>query len=119
MGLRRRLQATAVVAFLVAYPVLSHYSISTSETHGWAVALALGPILSVALLLIWRWAHPSAALLAAAAAALLLLHYWPLLERNLSQRLHAAGMRLVRGDGLELRAVAAPRQRRAVHSNRG
>ena len=85
MGRRRRLQATAVVAFLVAYPVLSHYSISTSKTHGWAVALALGPALSVALLLIWRWAHTSAALLATVVVALLLLHYWPLLERNLSQ----------------------------------
>jgi uncharacterized membrane protein len=84
MGWRRRLQLTTVVVLLVAYPALSHYSISIAKTHGWAVALALGPLLGIALLLIWRWARLPAALLAAATAALLLLHYWPLLERNYS-----------------------------------
>src|ERR1700761_9055333 len=85
MRRRRRLQVTALVIILIAYPVLSHYSISTSNNHAWAVVLALGPVLSAALLLIWRWAHPAAALLAAAATALLLHRYWPRMESNYSQ----------------------------------
>jgi uncharacterized membrane protein len=84
MGWRRRLQLTAIVVVLVAYPALSHYSIATAKTHGWAVALALGPVLSVALVLIWRWAHVVVALLAATATAWLLLHYWSLMETNFS-----------------------------------
>jgi uncharacterized membrane protein len=83
MGRRGSLQLTAIVIFLVAYPALSHYSISIAKTHGWAVALALGPVLSVAFLLIWR-RHRLLAALLAAPAALLLLHYWRLLESNFS-----------------------------------
>jgi uncharacterized membrane protein len=44
----------------------------------------VGPVFSIALLLVWRLAHLLTALLATAAAALLLLHYWPLMERNFS-----------------------------------
>lgn len=83
MGRRGRLQLTAIVILLVAYPALSHYSISIARTHGWAVALALGPVLSVAFLLIWRRGRLLAGLLAVP-AALLLLHYRPLLESNFS-----------------------------------
>ena len=39
-------------------------------------------MLTVGLLLIWRWTHLLIALLAAAAAAVLLRHYWPVLEKN-------------------------------------
>jgi len=83
MGRRGRLQLTSIVALLVAYPALSHYSISIAKTHGWAVALALGPVLSVGFLLIWRRGRLLAALLATP-SALLLMHYWPLLESNFS-----------------------------------
>jgi uncharacterized membrane protein len=82
MSWRRRLQLAAIIAFVVAYAGVSHYSNSVAKTHDLGVGLALGPVLAVGLALIWRWAHVLVALLAAAAAAVLLRHYWPLLERN-------------------------------------
>ena len=81
---RRRLQLAAIIVFVVAYAGLSHYGNSVAKTHDLGVCLALGPVLAVALLLVWRWAHPSVALLAGAAAAVLLRHYWPVLESNFS-----------------------------------
>ncbi|MEP6884394.1 MAG: hypothetical protein ABJC66_06570 [Gammaproteobacteria bacterium] len=84
MSWRRRLQLAAVIAFVVAYAGLSHYSNSFAKTHDLGVGLALGPVLAVGLALVWRWTHPLVALLAGAAAALLLRHNWPLLERNFS-----------------------------------
>jgi len=82
MRWRRRLQLAAIVAFVVAYAALSHYSNSLARTHDLAVGLALGPVLTVGLLLIWRWTHLLVALLAAAGAAVLLRHYWPVMEKN-------------------------------------
>jgi uncharacterized membrane protein len=82
MGWRRRLELAAVALFLIAYAGLSHYSNSVAKTHDLGVGLALGPVLSVALVLLWRWAHWLVALVAAAGAALLLRHYWPVLEKN-------------------------------------
>jgi uncharacterized membrane protein len=84
MRWRRRLQLAAVVVFLVAYAGLSHYSNSVAKTHDLGVGLALGPVLVVGLLLLWRWTHLWMALLGAAAAAMLLRHYWPVLEKNFS-----------------------------------
>jgi uncharacterized membrane protein len=82
MSGRRRLQLAAIIAFVVAYAGLSHYSNSVAKTHDVGVGLALGPVLAVGLALLWRWTHVLVALLAAAAGAVLLRHYWPLLERN-------------------------------------
>ena len=82
MSWRRRLQLAAIIAFVVAYAVLSHYSNSLAETRNLGVGLAVGPVISVGLVLIWRWGQPWVALLAAAAAAMLLRHFWPLLEKN-------------------------------------
>jgi uncharacterized membrane protein len=84
MSWRRRLQLAAIIAFVVVYAALSHYSNSVAKTHDVGVGLALGPVLAVGLALLWRWTHLLVALLAAAAAAVLLRHYWPLLERNFS-----------------------------------
>ena len=84
MSWRRRLQLAAIIAFVIAYAGLSHYSNSIAKTHDVGVGLALGPVLLIGLALLWRWTHLLVALLAAAAAALLLRHYWPLLERNFS-----------------------------------
>jgi uncharacterized membrane protein len=84
MRWRRRLQLAAVVVFLVAYAGLSHYGNSVAKTHDLGVGLALGPVLVVGLLLLWRWTHLWTALLGAAAAAMLLRHYWPVLEKNFS-----------------------------------
>jgi uncharacterized membrane protein len=82
MRWRRRVQLAAVIAFVVAYAGLSHYSNSAAASHDLGVGLALGPVLAVGLLLVWRWAHLGAALLAAAAAGMILRHYWPVLEKN-------------------------------------
>jgi uncharacterized membrane protein len=82
MHWRRRLQLAAIVVFIVAYAGLSHYSNSVAKNHDLGVGLALGPVLTIGLLLIWRWTHLLVALLAAAAAALLLRHYWPVMEKN-------------------------------------
>jgi uncharacterized membrane protein len=82
MSWRRRAQLAAVVAFLVAYAGISHYSNAVAKTHDLGVALALGPVLTVGLVLVWRWTHPWVALLAAAAAVLLVRGYWGGLERN-------------------------------------
>jgi uncharacterized membrane protein len=82
MRWRRRLQLAAIILFVVAYAGLSHYSNSIAETRDLGVALAFGPVLTVGLLLIWRWTHLLVALLAAAAAALLLRHFWPSFERH-------------------------------------
>jgi uncharacterized membrane protein len=82
MGWRRRLQLAAVILFVVAYAALSHYSNSMAKTHDLGVGLAVGPVLTVGLLLLWRWTHWGVALLAAAAVAALLRQYWPVLERS-------------------------------------
>jgi len=79
---RRRLQLAAIILFVVAYAGLSHYSNSVAKTRDLGVGLAFGPVLTVGLLLIWRWTHLLVALLAAAAAALLLRHFWPSFEKN-------------------------------------
>jgi uncharacterized membrane protein len=84
MSWRRRLQLAAIIAFVVAYAVLSHYSNSLAESHNLGVGLAVGPVISVGLVLVWRWTQLWIALLAAAAAAMLLRHFWPLLEKNFS-----------------------------------
>jgi uncharacterized membrane protein len=84
MSWRRRLQLAAIILFVVAYAGLSHYSNSVAKTHVLGIGLAVGPVLAIGLLLLWRWAHPWVALLAAASAAVLLGHYWPVLEQNFS-----------------------------------
>jgi len=84
MRWRRRLQLAAIIAFALAYAGLSHYGNSVAKTHDLGVSLALGPVLTVGLLLLWRGTHLWVALLAAAAAAVLLRHYWPVLEKNFS-----------------------------------
>jgi uncharacterized membrane protein len=84
-GLRRpKLQLAAVIVFLVAYSVLSHYSNSNPQARDLAAGLALGPMLTIGLVLIWRLSGVPPAVLAGAAAAFLLHRYWPLLTRNFS-----------------------------------
>jgi len=84
MRWRRKLQLAAIIAFAVAYAGLSHYGNSVAKTHDLGVGLALGPVLTVGLLLLWRGTHLWVALLGATAAAVLLRHYWPALEKNFS-----------------------------------
>ena len=81
---RRSVQLAAIIVFVVAYAGLSHYSNSVATAHNLGVGLALGPVLTVGLLLVWRWTHLWVALLTAAAVAVLLRQYWPVLEKNFS-----------------------------------
>lgn len=79
---RARLQLAAVIVFVGAYAGLSHYSNTMAKTHNLGVGLALGPLLAVGLVLVWRWTPRWVALLTTATVAVLLRLYWPLLERN-------------------------------------
>jgi len=82
MRLGASLQLAAVMAGLVAYSVLSHYSTSHPQARDLGAMLALAPMLIGAVVLIWRWTGAPQAVLAAAAACYLLSFYWPLLTQN-------------------------------------
>jgi uncharacterized membrane protein len=84
MGLRRRLQLAAVLLFFIAYSVLSHYSNLNPQGHDLRTVLALAPMLTLGLILLWRWSGALIGLLAAAAAAILLRAFWPLFAQNFS-----------------------------------
>jgi len=79
-----RLQLAAVIVLLVAYSGLSHYSNSEPQAQNLGAALALAPMLTIGLVLTWRWSGLLSALVCAAAAALLLRSEWPLFTRNFS-----------------------------------
>jgi len=84
MASGRRLQLAAVVLFFIAYSVLSHYSNLNPQAHDLRTVLALAPMLTLGLVLLWRWSGALVALLAAAAAAYLLRAFWPLFAQNFS-----------------------------------
>ena len=84
MSSGRRLQLAAVVVFFIAYSLLSHYSNLNPQARGLAVGLALAPMLTLGVVLLWRWSGALLALLCAAAAAWLLRAAWPLLLQNFS-----------------------------------
>ena len=80
----RRAQLAAVLVALVAYSALSHYSNLNPQAHDLGTLLALAPMLTLGLVLLWRWSGPLIALLAAAATAFLLQAFWPLFTHNFS-----------------------------------
>jgi uncharacterized membrane protein len=82
MATGRRAQLAAVLLFLVAYSVLSHYSNLNPQARDLRTLLALAPMLTLGLVLVWRWSGALIALLAAAAAAFLLRAFWPLFAQN-------------------------------------
>ena len=84
MASGRRLQLAAVVLFFIAYSVLSHYSNLNPQAHDLRTVLALAPMLTLGLVLLWRWSGALMALLAAAATAYLLRAFWPLFAQNFS-----------------------------------
>jgi len=84
MRLRASLQLAAVMVLLVAYSLLSHYSTSHPQAHDLGAILALAPMLTVGLVLIWRWTGVPQAVLTAVAGAFLLKLYWPLFAQNFS-----------------------------------
>ena len=78
----RRLQLAAVVVFFIAYSVLSHYSNLYPEAQNLGAVLSLAPMLTLGLVLIWRWSGAPLALLAAAAVVWPLHEFWPLVTHN-------------------------------------
>jgi uncharacterized membrane protein len=79
-----RLQLAAVVVFFIAYSVLSHYSNLNPQARDLAVGLSLAPMLTLGVVLVWRWSGPWIALAGAGGAALLLRAFWPQLHQNFS-----------------------------------
>jgi uncharacterized membrane protein len=84
MATGRSAQLAAVVLFFIAYSVLSHYSNLNPQAHDLRTLLALAPMLTLGLVLLWRWRGAIVALLVAAATAFLLRACWPLLSQNFS-----------------------------------
>ena len=84
MGPGRRLQLAAVLLFFIVYSVLSHYSNLNPQAHDLRTMLALAPMLTLGLVLLWRWSGALIASSAAAAAAYLLHSFWPLFAQNFS-----------------------------------
>jgi uncharacterized membrane protein len=68
----------------IAYSLLSHYSNLNPQAHDMRTLLALAPMLTLGLVLLWRWNGVLVALLAAAASAYLLRVFWPLFAQNFS-----------------------------------
>jgi uncharacterized membrane protein len=84
MSSGRRLQLAAVVLFFIAYSATSHYSNLNPQARDLAVALALAPMLTLGMVLLWRWSGAWIALVSAAAAALVLRSSWSTLLQNFS-----------------------------------
>ena len=78
----RRLQFAAVLLFFVAYSVLSHYSNLNPQALDLRTILALAPMLTLAVVMVWRWSGALVALLAAVAAAVVLRTFWTLFTQN-------------------------------------
>jgi uncharacterized membrane protein len=78
----RRLQLAAVGAFCVVYSGLSHYSNSHAQARDLATFLALVPMLTLGLVLAWRWRGAVLALNAAAGVGLIIWYFWPQFTRN-------------------------------------
>ena len=76
-----RLQCAALCLSIAAYAGLSHYC----NTHGSAdlgAALALGPVVGLAVLFAWRSLPPAAAALLGAGLAILMVVFWSFLRRR-------------------------------------
>lgn len=77
-----RPQLFVIGALIVGYAALSHYSSSTPDAKGLGAALSIGPVLLIALVLVWRWTRPWIALCIAAGLTAFLYRYWEFVENN-------------------------------------
>jgi uncharacterized membrane protein len=81
-SLRTRLQFAIVCALCVGYAALSHYAYSDPDAKGLGATLSVAPVVLIGVILVWRWAHPLAALVVAAFSCAMLYRYWPVVEHN-------------------------------------
>jgi uncharacterized membrane protein len=81
-GLSLKLQLTAVVALVIGYAALSHYSATSPDAQGLGAALSVAPLGVIGVLLACRWTKPLTALLVAVSLCGLLYYCWPVIERN-------------------------------------
>lgn len=71
-----------VAAVAIAYALLAHVSNLNHSGHGLGVALAVGPLVALALTLIWRSGYRIPAILVGALAGLAVYRYWPMLAQH-------------------------------------
>jgi uncharacterized membrane protein len=77
-----RTQLVGVAIVVCGYAALSYYGESKPGAKGLGAALSIGPVLLVAIWLIWRWTRPwIAGIFAMVATGLFYLH-WEFFERN-------------------------------------
>jgi hypothetical protein len=65
----QQIQVIAIVALIIGYAVLSHYSASSPDKKGLGAALSIGPVLLIGVVLLWRWTRRLTALLVAVSCA--------------------------------------------------
>ena len=82
MSARAWIRGSGVAVLAIAYAVLAHLSNSRPGAQALGVALAVGPLLVVAVILGWRSRLRVPSLLLCALAGLLVYQYWPLLARH-------------------------------------
>src|ERR1700731_3984634 len=78
----QQIQVAVVLALVMGYAGLSHYSASSPDKKGLGAALSIGPVLLIGVVLLWRWTRPLTALLVAVSLCAFLYGYWPAVERN-------------------------------------
>lgn len=73
------------VALIIVYSGLSYYSNAYAGASDMGAALALAPLLTIGVVLLWRSRRPLVSSAFALFAVLLLIETWPLFERNFSK----------------------------------
>jgi uncharacterized membrane protein len=76
------LQGIVLAVIVVGFAVLSYYSYATPSAKSLGAAVSLAPIVTIGLVLAWRWTHPLVAALIGAAVAVSLYYFWPALKQN-------------------------------------
>jgi uncharacterized membrane protein len=81
-GTPSRGQIAVAAGLIIAYAALSHYSNASPEARGLGAALSLGPLLLIALFMVWRWWPRTIAALVTFGTGVLLVAYWPVIKRH-------------------------------------
>lgn len=82
-GRRAQWLQLAIVALLIGgYTLVSQYGYSSADGRGVGAGLSVGPIVLIAIVLAWRWAHPVVASLVSVLLAVTLYLSWPFLKTH-------------------------------------